>query len=177
MARVHVVPRPNGWAVKSEGASRAYRTYATKDDALREAISHARQNGYDVVVHGRDNRIQRIITPREINEGRGCFLTTACVEYYNLPDNCYQLRTLRFFRDEILNNTSEGKTITKQYYKIAPEIVTLLKNDKDKHLLFKLLMDEINSACEAVKQEDYTNAILTYKQAVEKLALRYRILI
>lgn len=177
MSRIHVVPRDDGWAVKSEGATRAFRKFDTKDEALKEALSHARQYGYDVVVHGRDNRIQRIITPREMNEGGGgCFLTTACVEYYGLNDNCYQLRTLRFFRDEILNRTSGGRAVTDQYYRIAPAIVHHLKVDRSRRFLFRNLMREIDRACAAIKLRNYTKAISIYKQAVAQLAFRYKII-
>ena len=130
MPRVHVVPRPYGWAVKSEGATRAYRTFDTKDEALREALSHARRTRTEVVIHGKDNRIQKIITPREIDQGGDCFLTTACVEYYNYSDNCYQLKTLRKFRDCYLTETKSGLKLINHYNHVAPQIVSLLKKDK-----------------------------------------------
>lgn len=57
---IHVVPRGSGvWAVRSEDATRAAGVYATKVDAVERAkgiVSNA--GGGQIVVHGRDGRIQ-----------------------------------------------------------------------------------------------------------------------
>ncbi len=52
-----------------------------------------------------------------------CFITTACVRHIGLSDNCYELRTLRKFRDEVLPHLPQGKDAIKKYYDIAPKIV------------------------------------------------------
>jgi len=177
MPRIHVVPRDSGWAVKSEGASRAYRTYASKDEALRAAITHARQNGYEVVIHGRDNRIQKIISPREIEgKGGGCFITTACVEHYHLADNCYQLKALRKFRDKTLIRSSNGKKLISRYNLIAPIIVSHLKQDKEKDTIFSYVLKEIDKACVLLESKNHKGAVAIYRKTVKLLAKRYRII-
>lgn len=45
----------------------------------------------------------------------GCFLTTACCEFMNLPDDCEELQTMRKFRDDYLSKTEEGKNLIKFY--------------------------------------------------------------
>jgi hypothetical protein len=175
MPRIHVVPHPDGWAIKRERATRASAVHGTKEQALRNALAMARNSGDDVVVHGRDNRIQKVITPREISEGGNCFLTTACVEFFHLKDNCYQLNTLRKFRDTILQKTESGKQLIILYYSVAPNIVTNLKKDKEKNILFELVMKEINNACIAFKIKNYKRVILIYKRVVIMLANRYGI--
>ncbi len=52
-----------------------------------------------------------------------CFLTTATVGCVGLPDDCFELRTLRHFRDRHLSTTSEGTRLVEEYYGIAPRIV------------------------------------------------------
>lgn len=54
----HVVPHAGGWAVRGEGAERASGVYDTKDEATAAARGIARNQGTELVVHGRDGRIQ-----------------------------------------------------------------------------------------------------------------------
>ncbi len=56
-------------------------------------------------------------------EKEGCFLTTATVGAIGLEDDCWELQTLRRFRDNVLKPTSEGRDLVQTYYEIAPTIV------------------------------------------------------
>ena len=52
-----------------------------------------------------------------------CYVTTACVEAMGLSDNCFELQTLRNYRDTYLKNQPTGISDIKLYYKVAPLIV------------------------------------------------------
>ena len=55
----HVVPNPNGgWAVKSEGSSRAVKSFETQNHAVSWARSKSKREGLDLIVHGRDGTIR-----------------------------------------------------------------------------------------------------------------------
>ncbi len=54
----HVVPLGNGWAVKGEGNTRFTVITETKKDAVETAREIARNNRSELVIHGRDGRIQ-----------------------------------------------------------------------------------------------------------------------
>ena len=54
----HVVPHVDGWAVRGEGAERASGVFDTKAEATAAGRSIARNQGTELVVHGRDGRIQ-----------------------------------------------------------------------------------------------------------------------
>jgi len=59
--RRHVAMRPDGrWQVRVEGATGASSTHATQKEAVRSATRQARNTpgGGEVVVHGRDGRVQ-----------------------------------------------------------------------------------------------------------------------
>ncbi len=56
-------------------------------------------------------------------EKEGCFLTTATVGAIGLADDCWELQTLRRFRDKILKPTQDGRKLVETYYEIAPRIV------------------------------------------------------
>jgi hypothetical protein len=53
----HVVPHAEGWAVRGDGAERASGVYETKAEA-NAARGIARNQGTELVSHGRDGRIQ-----------------------------------------------------------------------------------------------------------------------
>lgn len=53
----HVVPHQKGWAVKGDGNQRATKVARTQQQALTVARRIARNQGADVVIHGRDGKI------------------------------------------------------------------------------------------------------------------------
>lgn len=55
--KIHVISRNGGWAVKSEGATRASKIYETKDAAVSGATQTSR--GRDIVIHKRDGSIDK----------------------------------------------------------------------------------------------------------------------
>ena len=57
---------------------------------------------------------------------KGCFLTTACCEVLGLPDDCFELRTLRRYRDESLAAMPGGNAAIAAYYLVAPSILDRL---------------------------------------------------
>ena len=55
----HVTPNPNGgWNVKGEGNSKATKTTATKKEAIDTARDISRNQGSELVIHGKNGRIQ-----------------------------------------------------------------------------------------------------------------------
>jgi hypothetical protein len=59
----------------------------------------------------------------------GCFLTTATCEAVGLADDCWELRTLRRFRDGWLAQQQDGSADIAAYYAKAPAIAERLKGD------------------------------------------------
>lgn len=60
---------------------------------------------------------------------KGCFLTTACCEVLGLPDDCFELRTLRRYRDEALPAMPGGNAAIAAYYRVAPTILDRLPSE------------------------------------------------
>lgn len=54
----HVVPHPEGWAVKVEGGKRASSVHQTQQEAIDRAREIASNQGAELYVHGRDGRIR-----------------------------------------------------------------------------------------------------------------------
>lgn len=55
---IHVAPHPDGWAVKREGGERASSVHGRKEDALDAGRELARKDEVELVIHGRDGKIQ-----------------------------------------------------------------------------------------------------------------------
>lgn len=55
---VHVVPHPEGWAVKVEGNDRASSVHDTKDQALDSGRDRAKRDEVELVIHRKDGTIQ-----------------------------------------------------------------------------------------------------------------------
>lgn len=92
----------------------------------------------------------------------GCFLTTACCIYRGLPDDCYELTTLRNFRDNYLSKTKIGKQLIDIYYDNAPEIVEHLNKKENCAEIYDIVYDKIIDIIKLIQQNKYTESILQY---------------
>ncbi len=55
---VAVEPRPSGWAVQTDGTKRAASLHSTKADAVAAGRAQAQRQGAELVIKGKDGRIQ-----------------------------------------------------------------------------------------------------------------------
>ncbi len=55
---IHVVPHPDGWATKKEGASRVGSLHNTQKEAIERAKGQAIREKSEVVIHRKDGRIR-----------------------------------------------------------------------------------------------------------------------
>ncbi len=83
----------------------------------------------------------------------GCFLTSACVEAMGLPDDCYELTTLRKFRDEYLAKQECGACEIAHYYQVAPEIVSRIHNCENANMIFDKIYMELVAPCVRLIEE------------------------
>ncbi|TNH07691.1 DUF2188 domain-containing protein [Testudinibacter sp. TR-2022] len=54
----HVVPHPEGWAVKGAGNAKATAVYSTQKQAIDRAEDIARNKKADTKIHGTDGKIR-----------------------------------------------------------------------------------------------------------------------
>lgn len=69
-----------------------------------------------------------------------CFITSIVVNTLGYADDCIVLRTLRKFRDEILQPYSEKQNILLEYDVVGPLISDALKNDPNSKILCHSIM-------------------------------------
>lgn len=104
-----------------------------------------------------------------------CFLTTACVNYYALPDDGYALNTLRTYRDTYLAASSGGKNLIREYYRVSPEIVSLVNKDTEKKTVYAFIYKKVLAACSEIERKNYALAKTIYVNLVKSLMQRYSV--
>lgn len=55
---IHVVPHPEGWATKKEGAARAGKVTTTQKEAIDAAREQAKRERSEVVIHRKNGKIR-----------------------------------------------------------------------------------------------------------------------
>lgn len=108
------------------------------------------------------------------NDSSGCFLTSACVEAMGLPDDCYELTTLRQFRDGYMAQLDCGKCEINHYYHIAPAIVTKInESDTAKDIFQNIYLDLVLPCVKMIEIHDYSGAHQKYREYVLSLERAY----
>ena len=108
------------------------------------------------------------------SENGNCYLTSACVEAKGLPDDCDELTTLRHFRDSYLAASKEGQLDIEHYYKVAPSIVSEIKNTENSAEILNEIYNALVLPCvELIKSGSLPKAYDHYKKYTLKLESIY----
>ncbi len=95
-----------------------------------------------------------------------CFLTTACVHHYGLADNCYELETLRHYRDSYLMQQESGKALVSDYYALAPNIVKTISSHPTKEKYYSYIYNRVQDSCRAIENKQLEKARRIYQTMV-----------
>ena len=107
--------------------------------------------------------------------GHGCYITTACIKYMCLHDDCDELITLRHFRDTYMLSSNNTKELVDTYYSIAPELVKSIEAKDDAYEIFKHTYKVyILEAVRLIKLEKNREALGIYINAIEFLKKKAR---
>jgi hypothetical protein len=104
-----------------------------------------------------------------------CFITTACVSYYGLTDNCEQLTVVRRFRDDTLLKTKMGRELVSMYYKLAPTIVDEIEMSGEQSKIYKKVYSKIELTCKAIHKGNNNLAIRIYSDIVNSLIKKFKL--
>jgi len=115
-----------------------------------------------------------VTTDVENTGAKGCFLTTACVEARDLPDDCYELETLREFRDGYVRSLPAGDEVIEEYYDIAPRIIEKIKASLDSSQVFEFLYESlVQKSIKLIESGRKKEAFENYKSIVRELKQTY----
>lgn len=104
----------------------------------------------------------------------GCYITSACMYARGLADDCYELETLRNFRDTWLKGSEEGQAFIKQYYEIAPKVVSAINDTNDSKSVYEMLYSKMVKPCvELIEQKKYQETLELYKNMTLQLEREY----
>ncbi len=175
MATIHVVKERGDWVVKKPNSSRASGRYALQKEAYLAAREIALNQGLSITVHGPNGRIQKVVWPQDRSSESNCFITTACVASMQLSDNCYELETLRTFRDTYVIALPNGKNLIEKYYSIAPEIVKAINKEPNSKNIYDSIFEKIKIACQLIEKGNKNEAFSIYSKVVFQLSRRFQI--
>ena len=103
-----------------------------------------------------------------------CFITTATCSTLGLPDDNTWLNTLRWYRDEILLKSPQGREDVATYYVMAPKIVTAIEQvHRPMDIYIRIFEESLKPAVRAIHAGRHDQAYRLYKNMVNQLADRY----
>jgi len=100
----------------------------------------------------------------------GCFLTTAICRNSDKPDDCYELRVMRWLRDNVLAAQPGGKDEIQEYYEVAPMIISRLRDLGVARDVFNWLRTEhINPIIRLYEEHRFDECLERYRLMVRQL--------
>ena len=90
-------------------------------------------------------------------------------------DKCNILETLRGFRKDVMQTSSEYKEVLYEYDTVGPKISKSIKEDKDLELINGMLDFYILPVVSLIKNKDYKEAIIRYQNMTKSLENYYGI--
>ncbi len=103
-----------------------------------------------------------------------CYITTAVCRSLGRPDDCYELNTLRDYRDSYLLSTDEGREIVQEYYNIAPTIVKRIDKKAEADEIYENIWKTYLSPCiTMIENGENEKCRDLYSSMVRKLEAQY----
>lgn len=141
----------------------------TMEDVVDEMIRQWNDNGTSMNV-GKS-------TVDEISGGfkwRPCYITTAVCESLGKEDDCYELNLFRDYRDNQLLKEEDGEALVREYYDVAPTIVTHIGRRCDAAEIYHGIWSDYLKPCmEELESENYASCKELYKTMVNELKKQY----
>lgn len=103
-----------------------------------------------------------------------CYITTAVCKSLGRPDDCYELNTLRSYRDTYLLSTEEGRRMVDEYYNIAPTIVKRIDREENAGSIYQHIWETyINPCIKLIENGENEKCRELYSSMVRKLEAQY----
>lgn len=98
-----------------------------------------------------------------------CYLSTACVEFAGLPDDCHELTVLRHFRDDYLGSRHDGAHLIAEYYAIAPNIIDDIDARSNRIQIYANILATVRSCVRQIEAGNMESAMRQYQTMVREL--------
>ena len=148
----------------------AIRLAGKKDDCRFKIDTATMRKALDWATERRDALAEERLNDECAAPESGCFITTACCEVLGLADDCFELRTLRRYRDEVLTMQPGGHAEIARYYVAAPRILARLSINTRKERLLSVYARFVLPAAIAAKLGLNALAYRLYVRMLTELA-------
>jgi hypothetical protein len=103
-----------------------------------------------------------------------CFITTAVCDTLGKPDDCYELESMRSFRDNWLKKQPGGDTEIQEYYNIAPQIVMAINALENANEIYSGICEKYIVPCvEFTNNGDDQSCHKIYRAMIDSLRQKY----
>ena len=103
----------------------------------------------------------------------GCFLTTACVHYAGLADDCKELNGMRNFRDSYLLSLSNGQAMYDEYYRLAPAIVEAIERSVERTSILTDILTRVRQCVHFADKGNNEMALVVYTSMFNELKNKF----
>lgn len=164
------------WEIKTKFDKKVKGDYKFPKDFPKDMTLRGKPFSYFAIIGKKEQILVNIPYPSAGTnlDDDGCFLTTACVDHKQLADDCDELNTLRFLRDNFMKQNAEGLQLADNYKVIGPKIVKAISGFDNKAEIYNYMYDHLVSpSVKLIKAEHYAEATAYYKDFVEGLIKKY----
>lgn len=103
-----------------------------------------------------------------------CYITTAVCEGLHKPEDCYELKLLKQYRDGYLAAAEDGELLIHEYYDMAPTIVKRVGKKENREEIYRFLYETYIDPCVHFIENGENEACRQkYQEMVELLQQEY----
>lgn len=103
-----------------------------------------------------------------------CYVTTAVCKGIHKPEDCYELKLLKQYRDGYLSAVKDGEEIIGEYYNMAPTIVKRIEKRENREDIYRYLYEAyINPCVRFIEEGRNQECREKYQEMVEMLRTEY----
>ena len=107
---------------------------------------------------------------KEKSSDENCFISSACLVAKNFSDDCFELETLRKYRDKLAKEDKNLRLLLKEYYQIAPKIVKKIDNHPNRMNIYDYIYDDmVLKTIDLLVKGKYSLAINHYEKIYRQL--------
>ncbi|HRX94048.1 MAG TPA: hypothetical protein P5158_08035 [Chitinophagaceae bacterium] len=108
------------------------------------------------------------------DDDEDCFITTACVTEKGLPDNCYELESLRMLRENYMRKTKQGRDLLKEYETLGPNVVSAIALYSNRSEIYDYLYQHmITPALRLIREGKPQQAVDWYAAFATEIERKY----
>lgn len=165
------------WKIKTKFDKKVTGDYKLPKEFPKHMTLVGKSYSYFNIIDKKEQSLINIPYPSTTSSGTGtggCFLTTACVEHKQMMDDCDELTTLRFLRDNYMKKNDATISLINNYQISGPQIVNAIERCTNKNEIYDYMyLNMITPSVQLVKEGKFIEAVDYYRIFVKALADKY----